>query len=369
MVLITLNICMAGSAMGQYFNEFAVIDQKVNQIPREVTYATTSIAGYIRENFKTERERVRAIYTWVITNLKYDTDSMYHINWSMYSDEKIAATLRRRKGVCENYAALFTDIALKTGIQSFLVSGYTLQEGVVNRMGHSWCAVNMQSDWYLCDPTWDKDAGSNTKYFLVPPTGFIESHMPFDPLWQLLEYPLTDQAFEQGYGKRKQAPVNYKEAVRTFLQLDSLQQLEASLVRVKQAGIENDRVKSWQAYNKMKIAIIYGEQDMNLYNSAVDNLNRASHIFNDFVQYRNNRFMPVRPDAQMSSLLDPIPGLLSTAKEKLDQMGRAVENFQYDAGTIKTTIATLEERVNKQQLFLKQYLSGSLAERGKLFYQ
>src|SRR5665647_1467877 len=190
LLFLCLYICCSPILKGQDFNDFAAIDHKALHIPATETYSTASIAGYVQSNFKTDREKLRAIYTWVITNIRYDTDSMYHINWSMYPEEKISATLRRRKGVCENYAALFTDIALKSGIQSFVVSGYTKQWGSVNRAGHSWCAVYLQQEWFLCDPTWDKDCRGNTKYFLVNPAQFIESHMPFDPLWQLLEYPL-----------------------------------------------------------------------------------------------------------------------------------------------------------------------------------
>lgn len=117
----------------------------------------------------------------------------------------------------------------------------------------------------------------------------------------------------------------------------------------------------------MKIAIIYGEKDMNLYNSAVAELNKASAVFNDFVKYRNNQFVPVRPDAEISALLDPIEGMLSVARKNMEQMGGAVENFQYDTGALKERLAVLRGRVKEQQSFLKRYLAGSIPERGKLF--
>jgi hypothetical protein len=289
----------------------------------------------------------------------------------MYPDEKIAATLRRKRGVCENYAAVFTAIALKCGFQSVVVSGYTRPSGSVSNAGHSWCAVSLNNEWFLCDPTWDVGFSGNRKYFLISPGEFIQTHMPFDPLWQLLEHPVSDRDFRKGnLFSTKDGPVfNFTDSANAFFQLDSLQQLEASNRRINQGGVDNDRVKNWLAYNRMKIAIVYGEKDMNLYNAAVADLNKANSVFNNFVQYRNNRFMPAKTDAAIKLMLQPIPNLLSSAGEKLRQMGSTVENFQYDAEAINSRIKRLKERLGEQQNFLNRYLATDVSDRAKLFYQ
>ncbi len=371
LLLVCLFICYIPVVNGQAFNEYAYIDHKVLRMPGEITYSTASISNWVQSNFNSERERLRAIYAWVTTNIQYDKDSMYYINWSMFNDEKIAATLRRRKGVCENYASLFTDLAIKNGFQSFAISGYTRLSGSVNRSGHSWCAVNLGQQWFLCDPTWDAGAGGNTKYYLISPGEFIESHMPFDPLWQLLEYPITEQEFSKGgfQSKKNKTYFNFSDSVKNFLQLDSLKQLEASTLRIRQAGIENERMKNWHSYNQMKIAIIYGEKDMDLYNSAVEDLNNANGVFNDFVKYRNNRFIPSKPDSEIREMLSPINGLLVSAQKNLDEIGKSVENFQYDTGIIRERIASLGRRANEQQFFLNRYLSTNVADRDKLFFK
>ena len=340
-------------------------------IPVEETYSASTIASYVRSNFTSDREKLNAIYGWVTANIHYDKDSMYNINWGKEKDEQVAATLRRKKGVCENYTTVFSDIAVKSGVPSFVVSGYTRELGSVKKTGHTWSAVMLENEWLLCDPTWDAGAGNHNNYFLVPPDQFIESHMPFDPLWQLLPFPITQQEFSSRhlYAKRETPAWNVGDSVLSFLQLDSLQQLEASSLRMKKAGIDNDMVKIWRSYVDMKIAIVYGDKDMNLYNESVADLNRATKIFNEFVQYRNNRFMPAKSDAEMNGLLAPIAGILILANKKLDNIGREVENFQYDTGTLKSRLHKLSERVKEQQVFLKHYLESSVADRGKLFYQ
>ena len=371
LIVICLIVFYSQMAKGQGQNENADILQYNPRIPKAETYATVSIARYIQSNYKTDKEKLTAIYAWVITNIRYDKDSMYHINWSLYPEEKITATLRRKSGVCENYAALFTDIALKCGFRSFVVSGYTKQSGSVNSAGHSWCAVSLENEWYLCDPTWDAGFSGKIFYFLVSPVQFIQTHMPFDPLWQLLSNPVTDHEFRKGffYPGREKASYNIKDSINVFFQLDSLQQMEAAAGRVKRGGIENERVKNWLAYNQMKIAIVYGEKDMDLYNAAVADLNKANNIFNDFIQYRNNGFIPYKPDAKIKSMLEPISILLSSADLKLNQLGQKIENFQYDTGTIKSRLNKLKERLQDQQHFLNRYLATNEKERIKLFYQ
>jgi len=365
-----LFICFAAGSKAQDYNDLSYIDHKALMIPADQTHSTLDIANYINSNFKSGKEKLRAAYTWVTANIKYSTDSMYSINWGGDPETKVTAALRRRKGVCENYASIFNDIALKCGIQSFVVTGYTKQSGSVVRAGHCWCAVFVDNEWLLCDPTWDENFRTNAKYFLIKPNQFIESHMPFDPLWQLQMYPISQQEFNRGMNQsKKNPPFYYTDSVKNFLQLNELQQLEASARRIKQAGIVNDLERNWFAYTRMKIAIFYEDDDMNLYNSAVDDLNRANSIFNTYVQYRNNQFMPQKSDGEISSMLEPIAATISSASEKVSKIGKTIQNQQYDTGEISARLATLTRRVQEQQDFLKRYFASSIADRGKLFYQ
>jgi hypothetical protein len=365
-----LFVCFFLVAKGQDYNNYIYSNKALN-IPENETYSTASIAAYLQSNFTTDKEKLLTAYLWVTANIRYDKDSMYNINWGPDPKVRVSSALRRRKGVCENFAAIFSDISAKCGIPSFVVTGYTLQSGAVKRAGHSWSAVCLDKEWLLCDPTWDAGPGGRTNFFLVTPTEFITSHMPFDPLWQLLQYPASNREFSRGnfFARKQEAPLSVADSVAGFLQLDSLHQLEASLRRIKQAGLENDMVDVWRSYVNMKIAIVYEGQDMNLYNSAVADLNNANAIFNNFVEYRNSRFIPTKPDAEIRAMLDPIADIVSAAEKKLHQIGKSVENLQYDPVPIQKRLAALTLRVREQQHFLKQYVESSLADRGKLFYK
>ncbi|CAN5822299.1 hypothetical protein BH11BAC3_BH11BAC3_03760 [soil metagenome] len=349
-------------------NDFSYVDNRALNIPEAQTHSTATIAHYIKDHFKTDGEKFRAIYTWVTANIKYSTDSMYIINWGADETTKVTAALRRRKGVCENFAAIFNDIALKAGLVSFVITGYSNQAINQHHSGHSWCAVLLDKKWYLCDPTWDESFRSNPKYFLVTPTDFIDTHFPFDPIWQLLPYPITPKEFNRGIGhhEKRTPPFNFADSVEAFLRLTKYEQDLATARRLQQTGIENDLQNNWLNYTKMKIAIVEGENDMELYNAAVADLNQATNFFNAFVHYRNNQFTPAKSSIETNSMLEPVGSYILSSWQKIGQIGK--NNFQYDVGGISDRLNILTKKLQVQKDFLIRYFAGSTTERGKLFY-
>jgi len=186
--------------------EFFPIDQKALLIPDSLTKTTDALAKYFVANFKTDNEKSRAIYIWVVCNVQYDIDNMFAINFYEKKEDKISKPLKTKKGICENYASLFTDICLKSGLKSYVIEGYTIQNGFADYIPHAWSATLIDSSWYLFDPTWGSgyvEGGRfhtkiNNDYFKVAPSSLISSHMPFDYLWQFLNYPITNQEFYEG---------------------------------------------------------------------------------------------------------------------------------------------------------------------------
>lgn len=334
-------------------------------IADNVDKSADELALYIQQHYNTKREQLYAVYNWVTTNIRYNSDSSYYFNWGVDYATKIAATLRRRKGVCENFASLFTDLAVRIGVQSYVVHGYGAGSSDNRNVAHSWCAVNLDNEWYLCDPTWDAGQSGNFYYYLIDPSVFVQTHIPFDPIWQLLEKPL-------GYknaGIKNKPSFNYKDSIKIFLQSDSLQQFLAIERRMKQEENSKEMFKIWQSYNRMNIAIIGGEENMRLYNGAVDDLNKALDLFNAFINYRNNRFLPSKSDAVIEAMLKPAGKFIATAKTQLDSIGMIMENFQYDTESIRRRLDSLSMRIEEQQSFLKKYLAGGAAEREKMMYQ
>jgi len=368
LLLICLFACCGTVMNAQNFNNYYANASVVN-IPESETYSTSSIANYIQSHFTTDKEKLWAIYSWITTNIRYNRDSMYYSFWGEDPERKLSSVLKTRKGVCENFASLLTRIAYKCGIPSHVVNGYTKMGGAVKWTGHGWSAVYIDNEWLLCDPTWDAGNTASSNYYLIPPTQFIETHMPFDPLWQLLEYPISHKEFRQGFTRGKAERFNYADSVKKYFQLDTLQQMESISRRMKQAGLENDDLRTWYAYNEMKIYIVYQEKDMNVFNAAVADLNTAKKLFNNFIQFRNNHFQPAKTDAEIGLLFDSIETRLSSAYKKMNGIGTKVDNYQYDTDGLKNNLDQLSARVKEQNIFLKRYFASSITEREKLLYK
>ena len=79
---------------------------------------------------------------------------------------------------------------------------------------------------------------------MVQPTEFIASHMPYDPLWQLLYYPVTHEQFYSGnIYKNKTIYFNYPDSVTAYIQMDSLNRFQSAAHRIQQQGLDNSGSK------------------------------------------------------------------------------------------------------------------------------
>lgn len=350
---------------------FDSADAKINHVQGSEFLSVASLAKNIYTGRNTDEEKIRAAYWWVVNNIQYDTDSMYVINRLHNTDSIAEATLHRRKGVCENFACLFEALLAKAGITSYTVYGYTKTGGITDWSGHCWNAVYTDDEWLLCDPTWEATSNSRSSYFLRQPEELIETHMPFDPLWQLRPFIITNREFRNGsiYNKRDKSFFNYTDSVKAYLQSDSLSRLRSAARRMLACGLDNETLYTWYLCYQMKISIIYEEKDMNLYNDAVTDYNKATGLYNDFIAYRNNMMKPAKPDNEMAAMLDGIDAIFSSAYIKIDAISFYSRQNQYNPSLLITQMEALQKKVKKQKDFLKRYLSQPETEREKLLYE
>src|SRR4051812_34402786 len=87
-------------------NEYAELDKVALQLAWTPARNTTEVADYMKSKFSTEADRVRGIFIWVASNIQYDVENRYNINFHEKQDEKITKCLSTGKGVCIGYAEL-----------------------------------------------------------------------------------------------------------------------------------------------------------------------------------------------------------------------------------------------------------------------
>ncbi len=206
---------------------------------------------------------------------------------------------------------------------------------------------------------------------MAQPSEFIYSHMPYDPLWQLLDYPISHQQFYSGniYKKPDSQYFNYTDSITAYIQMDSLQKLKSSALRIQKNELFNPLVKDNHNYIKMHIEMINQDKDVELYTSSVEELNDATNIYNIFIAYRNQQFTPAKTDAELKALLDGIDTKLLSSLKKLDEIDKSQATFTIGTHEVRDRLTTLIARIKDQSLFLEQYLSTAKSDRASLFYK
>lgn len=367
-------------------NQFAEVDKKMLALPDSMTRTTRAISAYVVSNFVTTKDRARAIFIWIAANIQYDVENMFAINFYETQNDKIKKALETRKGICENYAALFNDICLKCGIKCFVIEGYTKQNGFADYIPHVWCAALIDSVWRMFDPTWGSGYVNNGKfykkidntYFNAEPSVFIKSHMPFDFLWEFLHYPVTNQEFYDGATIQNPAKpfFDFEDSIKIYESQNHIEQLVSAANRIEKNGVKNSLI--FERLQNIKIEIqndkINEENErqnklVNLYNAAVANYNAAINDYNAFIDYRNHQFVPAKSDAEIQGMIDTTNSRINTAKTKLDQIVKPDGNLDLLMSQLRKSIGDLDSHIQEQQEWLQEYFSKSKSKRKTMFYE
>lgn len=245
LLIICLIVLLSFSVEAQY----AVIDHHVKSVTVERKDDVHSLATKITARSTTELEKDRAIFMWIVSNIDYDVRS-YMAGRVPDSDPMTVA--RQKSAVCQGYSNLFMALCIEQNIEAFLVSGFSKGYGFANRKklenaDHAWNAVKADGKWYVLDATWASGHLNHRghyvkkfqeRYFLSNPTVFITEHLPEDPMWQLLNCPVTpdeflkDSAQVRQLAESKEDFFNFNDTLLHFVTLDPQAQKVASAKRM-----------------------------------------------------------------------------------------------------------------------------------------
>ena len=304
---------------------------------------------------------------------------MYAINLYETTNEIINKTISTHKGICMGYAALFTDIATKVGLKSYMISGYTKQNGVVDNLSHAWCAALIDSTWLLFDPTWGSGHVKNSyfvrqinnSYFKAKPEEFIKSHIPFDPLWQFLSYPITNQEFYENKIQinNKKTFFNYLDSLNRYETESELEKLISSSSRIEKNGVKNAMVFDRLQHNKREIEYYNNKQVAEQYNFAINSYNDGINTLNQFIDYRNHQFTPKKFDDNIKEMIDTIERSLNYSRKCLGNIKNPDENTKKSILQLYKFIDEALLKVDEQRLFINKYFSTPKSRRKSLFYK
>ncbi|MBL7884471.1 MAG: hypothetical protein JNL69_10415 [Bacteroidia bacterium] len=157
------------------YGNFSSVDEVVLKMKKHYRHIH-QLAKDVTAPFKTEEEKVRAIFCWITANIAYDTKE-YHIKnkkvgsvsykrslskqekaekWEEVYYKYASKVLRKNKGVCEGYATLFYELCKYNNITCEVVLGKVKKErnGKIRYAGHAWNKVYFNEQWFYIDATW-----------------------------------------------------------------------------------------------------------------------------------------------------------------------------------------------------------------------
>lgn len=120
----------------------------VNSLP-PMTNATSLATGFICRPYRSDVQRLRAIFTWVSEKITWEED--------IESDIDSRRVIQTKRGCAEEVAILVLEMCAAIGIQAEIIRGYLKTPGEVPEMGimprsnHWWNAVVVDGEWRIMD--------------------------------------------------------------------------------------------------------------------------------------------------------------------------------------------------------------------------
>ncbi|MFA8301307.1 MAG: transglutaminase domain-containing protein [Hyphomicrobiales bacterium] len=361
-------------SVGQ-INKFKKIDLHSKSISGRLN-DISSISQKLTKGLNNDYEKARAIYIWVAHNIKYDYRNRNQ-GVSYFDEQEIVdKTLRRRVGVCFHYSLLFESLCKSAGIEVYKIGGYTYQSNKVNdRIGHMWNLVIIDSKPFFVDVTWASGYEMDGKYynqfrdeyFLIPPEIFIKTHMPLDPLFQMLQRPISHKEFyNRDFSALSKQKKNYQmqiDSLRQFSKLEPLDFYESEIKRIEKAGIPNIITRDW-------LVSLQGQVVTVKLNLSVDLINESVKEYNNYINAKNNQFRKMS-DEEVSFLLNKASMNINKAQELLSDV-EIYEEDRESRRSFKETankVFKVRESIEKEKAFLSVYLKRSGKSRKMLFYK
>jgi transglutaminase-like putative cysteine protease len=137
---------------------------------QEVDYMVEEILeGLNRGKKASEYDKVKAVYDYICSNVKYD--HVHENNSHYYKDSTAYAALVEKYASCQGYAVAVFRLLKELGVECRIVTGTG-----TNNQGedeyHAWNEVQVDGEYYNIDATWD--AGKdNYQYFLIKDEEFV----------------------------------------------------------------------------------------------------------------------------------------------------------------------------------------------------
>lgn len=337
------------------------IDMRKLRVPDSLNTAK-QITRFLIEDLDTDREKAKYIFTWITKNIDYDPHFVYAEDKVVSVQEVVDHALKTKSAVCQHYAILLKTMFEEAKIETHVILGIARRiDGPVLDVIHAWNAAKIGGEYLMLDPTFASGYIYENKYFrkfmpgyfLIDPRTFIETHIPFDPVYQFLDNPLSHLDFiNANYDKLSiKGDYNYADTLASELKLRNYQRVELSNKRVMRAGVTNLQTALYLEENIILVAELK-------YSHVMNDLNNQIRIYRQYLRDKENGFLGYE-DRYLKMLLKEIKrslnadaDLLKTIETKDELMANLL--FSAKPKINRMIIAIKEEEKVLRKIFRKR---------------
>lgn len=171
------------------------------------------VVKVLNDTCRNDLEKIYGVYTYIASSFSYDLKRAKQIGKNEIKRELyITEVMKKRKGVCGDFATLFKLLADSLHVPCFRVDGYALTGRIFHpvkqkRINHAWNMVKVAGQWYPVDVTYGMQNYTNKDYnrphvwytFLMQnKKWFSLMHLPVDPDFQLYTRKISFKDFRYG---------------------------------------------------------------------------------------------------------------------------------------------------------------------------
>ena len=392
-VIFTVSLIIISRAQSSTFH----LQDRYKKAPFHISKSPQKLAAYLTKNDSSEVQKAFNIYTWIVHNIKYDVRGLKKIKSKTYNAKQ---TIRRKKGICYQYSNLFATLCRNANISTKEIVGYSkglsyLEGDTFYEIDHSWNGVKIDSAWYLVDATWGSGTVSqrtqaikkiwfnwfkkpyirssfkfksnpNFSYFLVSPDKLIKNHLPADPSWQLIEFPISVSTFESskwsGYKKSKDTSylkkIDSSKYNRILNQYEFISNQEYLTLTASKSNVFNPKNYGLLGYSSFVNAnsirngfggvesiIVHKKKSIKLYKTAIRNSKKHQKI----VKYETASTINKTKTRIKSELIIPSKLRMNSANQMITKTQKILARRKKDIEGYSKQRSKLENISSKKQ--------------------
>lgn len=193
--------------------------------------------------------------------------------------------------------------------------------------------------------------------------------MPFDYMWQFLNYPITNTEFYSGKTQidKSKNYFDFEKEIARYDTLSETDQLFETADRTQKNGLKNNLIAEYYDGKKKNWTVLRQNGNIKKLNTIVTEVNQAIVLLNDFIMYRNKKFKPTFSDEVISDMIQNPKDKLVKCQNDIFSLGTVGSENTSNVISLKNTIAQALIQAEEQVAFVKDYMSKSKLVRKTMF--